>query len=81
MQNKLQKEGLQQRKKEERSYKNETWNVRALNQAELEYLMKEMKKNAVSVLRVNELRWKGKGEIRSGDYTAYYSAGEMLYQQ
>jgi hypothetical protein len=30
----------------------------------------------VSVLGVSELRWKGQGEIRSGDYTMYYSAGE-----
>ena len=29
-----------------------------------------------SVLGVSELRWKGQGEIRSGDYTVYFSAGE-----
>ena len=36
----------------------------------------EMQKNDVSVLGVSEVRWKGKGEIRSGDYTVYYSGGE-----
>ena len=25
---------------------------------------------------VSEVRWKGQGEIRSGDYTVYYSGGE-----
>ena len=30
----------------------------------------------VSVLGVSEMRWEGQGEIRSGDYTVYYSGGE-----
>jgi len=36
----------------------------------------EMQKNEVSVLGVSEVRWKGQGEIRSGDYTVYYSGCE-----
>jgi len=32
-----------------------------------------MEKNAVSVLGVSEVWWKGQGEIRNGDYTMYYS--------
>ena len=35
-----------------------------------------MQKNKVSVLGVSEVRWTGQGEIRSGDYTVYYSGGE-----
>ncbi|PNF31362.1 hypothetical protein B7P43_G10068 [Cryptotermes secundus] len=35
-----------------------------------------MQKNEVSVLGVSEVRWKGQGEIRSDDYTVYYSGGE-----
>jgi hypothetical protein len=35
-----------------------------------------MQKNAVSVLGVSEVRWKGQGEIKSGDYTVYYSGGD-----
>jgi hypothetical protein len=35
-----------------------------------------MKKNEVSVRGVSEVQWKGQGEIRSGDYTVYYSGGE-----
>jgi len=42
----------------------------------LENLKTEMQKNDVSVLGVSEVRWKGQGEIRSGDYTVYYSGGE-----
>jgi len=35
-----------------------------------------MQKNEVSVLGVSEVRWKGQGEIRSDDYTLYYSGSE-----
>jgi exonuclease III len=35
-----------------------------------------MQKNEIFILGVIELRWKGQGEIRSGDYTVYYSGGE-----
>ena len=42
----------------------------------MENLKKEMQKNEVSILGVSEVRWKGEGEIRSGDYTVYYSEGE-----
>ena len=34
------------------------------------------KKNEVSVLGVGDVQWTGQGEIRSGDYTVYYSGGE-----
>ena len=39
-------------------------------------MLKSLQKNAVSILGVSEVRWKGQGEIRSGDYTVYYSGGE-----
>jgi exonuclease III len=42
----------------------------------LENLKKEMQKNAVSVLGVSEVRLKGQGKIRSGDFTVYYSGGD-----
>jgi len=63
--------------KENHSHKIGTWNVRTLNQGgELENLKTEMQKNEVFVLGFSEVRWKGQGEIRSGDYTAHYSGGE-----
>jgi exonuclease III len=65
------------KKNEEYSYKTGTWNVRTLNRGgKLENLKKEMQKNAVSILGVTEVQWKGQGEIRSGDYTVYYSGRE-----
>ena len=36
----------------------------------------KMQKNEVSSLGVSEVRWKGQGEIRSDDYTLYYSGSE-----
>jgi hypothetical protein len=51
--------------------------IRTLNRGgTLENLKKEMQKNEVSILGVSEVRWKGQGEIRNGDYTVYYSGGE-----
>ena len=35
-----------------------------------------MEKNAVSDLGFSERQLNGQGEIRSGDYTVYYSKGE-----
>ena len=40
-------------------------------------MKKEMQKNVVSILGISEVRWKGQGEIRSGDYTVYYSGSEL----
>jgi nitrogen regulatory protein PII len=42
----------------------------------LENLKREMQKNEVSVLCVSKVRWKGQGEIKSGDYTVCYCGGE-----
>jgi hypothetical protein len=50
------------KKNEEHSYKIGTWNVRTLNRGgKLDNLKKEMQKNAVSILGVSEVRWKGQG--------------------
>ena len=63
--------------KEHHSYKIGTRNVRTLNQGgKLEIMKMEMQKNEVSFLGVSEVQWIGQGEIRSGDYTLYYSGGE-----
>ena len=42
----------------------------------MENLKNEMRKDEVSVLGVSEVRRKGQSEIRSDDYTVYYSGGE-----
>jgi len=62
------KKDYKEKKKEQHSYKTGTWYVRTLNRrAKLENLKMEMRKNEVSFLGVSEVRWKGQGEIRSGD--------------
>jgi exonuclease III len=59
------------------SYKIGTWNVRTLNRgSKLENLKKEIQQNEVSILGVSEVLWIGQGEVRSADYTVYYSGGE-----
>jgi exonuclease III len=65
------------KQKEHHSFKVGPWNARSLNQGgKFENLKKEMQKKAMSVLGIIEVRWKDQGEIRSGDYTVYYSGGE-----
>jgi len=44
----------------------------------VENLRKVMQKNAVSVLDDIVIRWKGQGDILSGNYTAYYFRGKGL---
>jgi hypothetical protein len=64
---------------EHHSFKIGTGSVRILNQGDkLENLKKEMQKNAVSVLGVSDVRWKGQGEISGGDYTVYYCGGDRV---
>ena len=54
-----------------------TWNIGTLKQGgKFEHLKTEVWRNDVSVLGVSG-RWKEQGEIRSGDYTVYYSRGEV----
>ena len=42
----------------------------------MENLKNETQKNAVSVLGVSEVRWKGQGEVTSGDCTVCCTEGE-----
>lgn len=46
------------------------------SRGKLENLKKEMGNNAVSVLGVSEVQWKGQGEVRSDHYTVYHSGSE-----
>jgi hypothetical protein len=62
--------------KDPHQYRIGTWNTKKLNQGGKLKNLKEMKKNEVSVMRASEVTWKGQGEIRSADYTMYYSGSE-----
>lgn len=54
-----------------------TWNVRTLNKpGALHGLKQEMEKYRIGVAAVQEVRWKGNGIIRSGNYTIMYSGGD-----
>jgi len=44
----------------------------------LENLRKGVQKNVVSLLDISVIQWKGQGDIRSANYTVYYSRGEGL---
>jgi hypothetical protein len=66
----------QKKQKEHHSFKIGTWNVRTLNQGEKLENLKGMQNNAVSVLGVTQVQWKGQGEIRMV-IIVYYSGGEM----
>jgi hypothetical protein len=61
------------KKNKQHSYKIGTWNVRTLNRGGK---FENLKKNKLSILGASEVRWKGQGEIRSGDCTVYCSGGE-----
>ena len=64
------KKNYKGKKNEQHSYKIRTWNLRTLNRGgKLKNLKKEMQKNEVSILGVSEVRWKGQGEIGTGDFT------------
>ena len=40
-----------------------TWNIRSINQGELEVVKQEMARVNVDILRISELRWTGMGEF------------------
>ena len=55
-----------------------TWNVRSRNQGKLEVVKQEMARVNINILRINELKWTGKGEFNSDDHCIYYCGQEFL---
>ena len=54
-----------------------TWNVRTMKEGgKLENLKEEMKLNNLDLVGLCEVRWKGSGEVRSGEYRMLYSGSE-----
>ena len=49
-----------------------TWNVRSMNQGELEVVKQEMARVNVNILGISELKWTGMGEFNSDDHFIYY---------
>ena len=55
-----------------------TWNVRSMNQGELEVVKQEMASVNIDILGISELKWTGMDECNSNDHYIYYSGQESL---
>ena len=55
-----------------------TWNVRSMNQGQLEVVKQEMARVNIDILGISELKWTGMGEFNSDDYYIYYCGQESL---
>ena len=51
---------------------NGTWNLRSMNQGELEIVKQEMSRVNIDILGISELKWTEMGEFNSGDHYIYY---------
>ncbi|KAI5738445.1 hypothetical protein M8J77_007179 [Diaphorina citri] len=67
---------IRREKKEVQTMKVGTWNVRTMNREEkLENLRREMEKHNIDIMGISEVRWKGEGELTSGDHKMIYKGG------
>ena len=55
-----------------------TWNVRSLNQGQLEVVKQDMARVNNDILGISELKWTGTGEFSLDDYYVYYCGQESL---
>ena len=55
-----------------------TWNVRPMNQGELEVVKWEMARVNIDMLGISELKWTGMGEFNSDDHYIYCCGQESL---
>ena len=55
-----------------------TWNVRSMNQGNLEVVKQEMARVNIDILGIRELKWTGMGKFNSGDHYIYYYGQEFL---
>ena len=55
-----------------------TWNVRSMNQGNLEVVKQEMARVNIDILGFSELRWTGMVEFNSDDHYIYYCGQESL---
>ena len=54
------------------------WNVRSMNQGELEVVKQEVARVNVDILGVSKLKWTGMGKFNSDDHCIYYCGQEYL---
>ena len=55
-----------------------TWNVRSMNQGNLEVVKQEMARVNIDILGIRELKWTGMVEFNSDDHYIYYCGQESL---
>ena len=51
-----------------------TWNIRSMNQGELDVVKQDMARVNIDILEISELKWMGLGEFNSDDHYIYYWA-------
>ena len=54
------------------------WNVRSMNQDELEVVKQKMARVNIAILGISELKWTGMREFNSDDHYFYYCGQESL---
>ena len=54
------------------------WNVRSMNQGELEVVKQEMTGVNINILGISELKWTGMCQFNSDDHYIYYCGQESL---
>ena len=52
------------------------WNVRSMNQDELEVVKQKMARVNIAILGISELKWTGMGEFNSDEHYIYYYGQE-----
>ena len=55
-----------------------TWNVRSMNQSNLEVAKQETARVNINILGIGELKWMGMGEFHSDDHYVYYCGQKSL---
>ena len=55
-----------------------TWNVRSMNQGNLEVVKQEMARVNVDILGISKLKWTGMGDFNSDDHYIYYCGQESF---
>ena len=55
-----------------------TWNVRSMNQGELEVVKQEMARVNIDNLAIIALKWMEMGEFNSDDYCIYYCGQKSI---
>ena len=59
-------------------YRTGTWNVRSMNQSELEPVKQEMARVNIDILGISEVEWTGTGKFNSDDHYISYCGQESL---